>query len=203
MTEKQVRRVEVGQAGIINIQVQCASMKCGQHFPIASFASVPCRLDCRGEHGWYDAKQGFPLLPPSHHDRSAWCFLDSRVKLRNQRFCYQRSVARQNQHEWMARYCKACSDSCQGSGEIKFDICDQLICKFRITPLVSIAGNQQVIGQRTGDLVQPCNERLAMPFNQPLVLAAHSLALPTCQQQNRAIIKHALLHQVLRQKPVI
>ena len=66
---------------------------------------------------------------------------------------------------------------------------------------IAVAGDDQVIGQATYGLLQPDDQRLAVPVEQALVLAADALATAAGQQQDRAGkyggIRHARLCQGL------
>ena len=55
-----------------------------------------------------------------------------------------------------------------------FGIADQLICISPVMVVVAIAGNDQIVSERTRVFMQMSNQRHSSPLNQAFIPAAHA-----------------------------
>ncbi|MNR45516.1 hypothetical protein D3C85_1643690 [compost metagenome] len=86
----------------------------------------------------------------------------------------------------MASSFQACANTGQRPGEVTFIIVDQLVGVGGVLLRVTIAGDDQVIGQRAGLAMQMHNQRFAVPVQQPFIPPTHTLAAAARQEQNGA-----------------
>ncbi|MCY1437924.1 hypothetical protein D9M71_541040 [compost metagenome] len=87
----------------------------------------------------------------------------------------------------MAGLAQPRQDAGQWAGKARLAIAHQLVGVGGVARLVAVAGDDQVIGQRSHDPVQVGDQRLAAPGHQPLVAAAHARALADGQEQDRTV----------------
>lgn len=193
---KQLRRIEIGQARITRRAVHRGGIQAAQQSLRTSLAGLPGGFeDVRNSLG-PDAEQRLPETIAAHrHGLRAGLFL----QLFKQCLIDKRGIAGQNQQLLVSGDRKAGANAGQRPGEILIAIADQLVGEDGIAFLIAVAGNDQVIGQSAHGLLQPTDQRLAVPVEQPFVLAADALATAAGQKQDRTGTCWAIRHQRLCQ----
>ena len=151
----------------------------------AAFAGLPSGFQRIGMGRRDDADQRLPVLAFAHHHRlirMSGGLVSQRLK---QRRIDQRHIARQHQQVVVTGFGQRGADAGQRSGEVTVKVLNQLIGVRRVLLQIAVARHDQVVGQRPGQSMQMLDQRLALPFDQPLVASAHALPLATGQQQDR------------------
>ncbi|MNT72818.1 hypothetical protein D3C72_2114540 [compost metagenome] len=86
----------------------------------------------------------------------------------------------------MAGHRQAGADARQGTGVAGAVVLHQLVGPDGVPFGVAIAGDDQVVGEGAYAFVHPGDQWPALPFQQALVEAAHTLPAPAGKQQDRA-----------------
>ncbi|OHC12579.1 MAG: hypothetical protein A2002_00355 [Pseudomonadales bacterium GWC1_66_9] len=95
----------------------------------------------------------------------------------------QGSIAGQYQQPRVAGNCQSGANAGQGAGEVRTVVIHHTIGIERVTFGIAVAGDDQVIGEWSGQGMQVGDQRLASPFQQPLVAPSHALPATASQQQ--------------------
>src|SRR3990167_8153557 len=78
---------------------------------------------------------------------------------------------------------QARADAGQRALEVLVVVRDQPVGKGLVAFAVAVAGYNQVVAERSHQVMQPGDQRAALPLDQALVAAAHSLSASAAQQQ--------------------
>jgi len=125
------------------------------------------------------------LLALAHHDRFVRIGLRGFPQSLNQSAVQQRRIARQNQHDLVARHRQPRANSRVGARKVSLIIVDQPISIGAISIRITIARDDQIIGDRPHQPLYVGNQRLAAPWDQTFVLSTHALPLTSGQQHDR------------------
>ncbi|MNH19795.1 hypothetical protein D3C79_795430 [compost metagenome] len=98
----------------------------------------------------------------------------------------QRRIASQHHHPFMARHFEPGNHPRQRPREVCLGIAHHLVGIRPVGHLVTVAGNHQVIAQRSHHTMNMCNQRLALPVDQALVATTHALPAAAGEDQQGA-----------------
>ncbi|ASL25856.1 hypothetical protein ACG10_05695 [Azotobacter chroococcum] len=97
----------------------------------------------------------------------------------------QGSIAGQYQQPCVVGNCQSGANAGQGAREVRTVVMHHTVGIGCITFGIAVAGDDQVIGEWSGQGMQVGDQRLASPFQQPLVAPSHALPATASQQQYR------------------
>lgn len=182
---EQIRGVEVGQARIACRALQGDATEPLQDPARATLTRLPGGFHGGSVLGGDDAQQRLPVLTIAHHHRLAGVGTGSLPQALDEGGIDQRHIAGQYQHIAMACQRQPGAYPREGAVEIIVVVLHQTIGVGRVALHIAVAGNDQIVGQRTHQSLYVLDQRLAVPVDQTLVAAAHALALAAGQQQDR------------------
>ena len=142
----------------------------------AAFAVIPGLFQLRQQRRGDQAEHGLPLPGLLDHQRGA----GRRSRLEHgldQCGIDIRSITGKHQHPGMVCNGKSGQNTGQGAQEVLLWIFDQLIGICAITRCIAVAGNDQVVGERTHDGLYMGNQRLVLALRRNGALYRNRLFL--------------------------
>ena len=154
--------------------------------PRTAFTGIPGAFKCLRK-GYRDhAQQGLPMFTLAQHQGRGRVLAGGGAHLVHKFGINARYIAWQHQQMGVPCHRQAGANTSQRAREVGYLVVHQLVGVGRVLLPITVAGDDQVIGQAARQPVQMADQRLALPLQQTLVLATHALAAPACQQQDGA-----------------